>query len=256
MPSRQKATAAVAGLVGGAALFEHEHPRQAVGHAQDGVGEDEGVVAPDHAGGDARLHVGEGVGHGLLLALADERREPFLGPGELEKDEEVAVGVQPCHRRPDARLDAADGIGLVGDGLALGPAEVALGVGQDLAQELLLGGEVPVEDALAHAEAVDDVGDRRGVVSLRWRIVGRRSRAARGGAAVPVRSSGVPSDRRYLWCRTRPPGDTHGRFHCATPARYRGAVAYWVLKVLLSPFFFVLWRVKVEGREHVPATGP
>jgi len=33
-------------------------------------------------------------------------------------------------------------------------------------------------------------------------------------------------------------------------------VTYWVLKVLLSPVFFVLWRIKIEGREHVPATGP
>jgi 1-acyl-sn-glycerol-3-phosphate acyltransferase len=34
------------------------------------------------------------------------------------------------------------------------------------------------------------------------------------------------------------------------------AVAYWVLKALLSPIFFLLWRVKVEGRENVPRTGP
>ena len=33
-------------------------------------------------------------------------------------------------------------------------------------------------------------------------------------------------------------------------------VAYWILKVVLSPVFFLLWRVKVEGREHVPAHGP
>jgi len=33
-------------------------------------------------------------------------------------------------------------------------------------------------------------------------------------------------------------------------------VAYWVLKVLLTPIFLLLWRVKVEGREHVPARGP
>jgi 1-acyl-sn-glycerol-3-phosphate acyltransferase len=33
-------------------------------------------------------------------------------------------------------------------------------------------------------------------------------------------------------------------------------VAYWVLKVLLSPVMFVLWRVRVEGRDHVPRTGP
>jgi 1-acyl-sn-glycerol-3-phosphate acyltransferase len=34
------------------------------------------------------------------------------------------------------------------------------------------------------------------------------------------------------------------------------AVAYWILKVVLSPVFRVLWRVKVEGGEHVPDRGP
>ncbi|HUI04829.1 MAG TPA: lysophospholipid acyltransferase family protein, partial [Acidimicrobiales bacterium] len=33
-------------------------------------------------------------------------------------------------------------------------------------------------------------------------------------------------------------------------------MAYWVLKALLSPIFFLVWRVRVEGREHVPARGP
>jgi 1-acyl-sn-glycerol-3-phosphate acyltransferase len=33
-------------------------------------------------------------------------------------------------------------------------------------------------------------------------------------------------------------------------------VAYWVMKVLLSPLFYLVWRIKVEGREHIPATGP
>jgi 1-acyl-sn-glycerol-3-phosphate acyltransferase len=33
-------------------------------------------------------------------------------------------------------------------------------------------------------------------------------------------------------------------------------VAYWALKVVLSPLFFVLWRVRVEGRHHVPRRGP
>jgi len=32
-------------------------------------------------------------------------------------------------------------------------------------------------------------------------------------------------------------------------------VAYWVLKCLLSPIFRLLWRVEVEGREHIPRTG-
>ncbi len=33
-------------------------------------------------------------------------------------------------------------------------------------------------------------------------------------------------------------------------------VAYWLLKVVLTPVFHLLWRVKVEGREHVPRRGP
>ncbi len=33
-------------------------------------------------------------------------------------------------------------------------------------------------------------------------------------------------------------------------------VAYWILKVLLTPVFYLLWRVKVEGRENIPDQGP
>jgi len=33
-------------------------------------------------------------------------------------------------------------------------------------------------------------------------------------------------------------------------------VAYWVVKVLLTPVFFLLYRIKVEGREHLPREGP
>lgn len=33
-------------------------------------------------------------------------------------------------------------------------------------------------------------------------------------------------------------------------------MAYRVLKLLLTPIFHVLWRVRVEGAEHVPASGP
>lgn len=33
-------------------------------------------------------------------------------------------------------------------------------------------------------------------------------------------------------------------------------MAYRVLKLLLTPIFLLLWRVRVEGAEHVPAGGP
>jgi 1-acyl-sn-glycerol-3-phosphate acyltransferase len=49
-----------------------------------------------------------------------------------------------------------------------------------------------------------------------------------------------------------PPTPRHG----PRPGRYVGSVAYWVLKAILTPVFFVLWRVKVEGRENIPKHGP
>jgi 1-acyl-sn-glycerol-3-phosphate acyltransferase len=33
-------------------------------------------------------------------------------------------------------------------------------------------------------------------------------------------------------------------------------VAYWIMKGIITPFLYLLWRVKVEGREHVPTDGP
>jgi 1-acyl-sn-glycerol-3-phosphate acyltransferase len=33
-------------------------------------------------------------------------------------------------------------------------------------------------------------------------------------------------------------------------------LAYWALKILLTPVLFLVYRVRVEGKEHVPRTGP
>ncbi|MGD0880218.1 MAG: lysophospholipid acyltransferase family protein [Acidimicrobiales bacterium] len=33
-------------------------------------------------------------------------------------------------------------------------------------------------------------------------------------------------------------------------------MAYWIMKAVISPFLYILWRVRVEGREHIPARGP
>ena len=33
-------------------------------------------------------------------------------------------------------------------------------------------------------------------------------------------------------------------------------MAYWLLKVVLTPVFLLLWRVRVEGRAHIPPHGP
>jgi 1-acyl-sn-glycerol-3-phosphate acyltransferase len=37
--------------------------------------------------------------------------------------------------------------------------------------------------------------------------------------------------------------------------RYVWLVTYWLLKAVLTPIFFVLFRVKVEGRENIPKHG-
>ena len=48
------------------------------------------------------------------------------------------------------------------------------------------------------------------------------------------------------------------RGHGAGPAveGYLFPVTYWVLKVVLTPIFFALFRVRVEGRENIPKHGP
>ena len=155
------------------------------GHAEDGQGQDDRVLAAEQPGGDARAHVGEGVGHRLLVALADDRGEALLGAGELHEDEEVAVVGQPAQGGPDPLLDAPGRIGLAGDGLPLGQAHGAEGVVEDLGQQLVLRFEVPVEDALADAEPVDDAGDRGGVVAVGGEACGRPGPSGRVGALAP-----------------------------------------------------------------------
>src|SRR5207248_296105 len=92
--------------------------------------------------------------------------EPILGHRELKEGEQVTMVAQPPHRRPDTELDAPERIGLVGDGLLLAPAQLLLGLAEDLAEELLFRREVPVEDALAHTQPGDDLGDRGRVVTV------------------------------------------------------------------------------------------
>jgi 1-acyl-sn-glycerol-3-phosphate acyltransferase len=55
------------------------------------------------------------------------------------------------------------------------------------------------------------------------------------------------------------PSPTSGGAYATAPRvsrDYVGFVAYWVLKGILSPVFFILWRIKVEGRENIPKSGP
>jgi hypothetical protein len=110
---------------------------------------------------------------GHRVVLAQHAGEALLGGGELRQVEEVPVLPEPVQRGPDAELDAAQRVGLVADGGLLEAAEVLRGGGEDLEEEILLRLEVPVEDALADPERVDDLGHRRGVVAPLGEQAGR-----------------------------------------------------------------------------------
>ena len=157
---------AVGHLVGRHVLLVHEDPHQLGGHAQDGVGDEQRVGVADEAQLDAVADVAHDVLGRHLLALAQRRQEPLLGDREL--GELVVLGVlgRPAHGGAHAELDAADRIGGVGERLLLGAAQILLGLAEDLEEQLLLAVEVPVEDALADPEALDDLGHAGRVVPV------------------------------------------------------------------------------------------
>jgi 1-acyl-sn-glycerol-3-phosphate acyltransferase len=33
-------------------------------------------------------------------------------------------------------------------------------------------------------------------------------------------------------------------------------VAYWILKIVLTPILHLVYRIRIEGKEHLPAKGP
>ena len=99
------------------------------------------------------------------------RNRSSLG-GDPDQLVVVRVPVDPCQGGADAELDAAHRITFVAYGRPLCPAQVELGLTQDLDEELFLRIEVPVEDTLADAESRDEVGNRRVVVAALGEPVG------------------------------------------------------------------------------------
>ena len=112
---------------------------------------------------------------------AQHRRERLVGRGELDDREVLAVLVEPLERRADPELDAAHRVGLVADRRLLALAQLVVRRLEQLGEQLVLRREVPVEDALADAERVDDVGDRGGVVAPLGEQPGRARRSAAPG---------------------------------------------------------------------------
>jgi hypothetical protein len=103
------------------------------------------------------------------------------------KRSSLAVLEEPLDRGADTELDAHDWVGLVADRLLLPAAKLLVRLAQDLRQQLLLRGEVPVEDALADAEALDDVGDRRRVVAALGEELGRVLHELTAAILAPLR---------------------------------------------------------------------
>src|SRR6204780_2918829 len=80
-----------------------------------------------------------------------------------------------------------------------------------------------------------------------------KKRPDTNGSAVRVSVVTVrTSCRRIRHCSSAQPVAGAG----AARRGYLWRVTYWVLKAILTPIFYVLWRVKVEGRENIPQHGP
>ena len=93
-------------------------------------------------------------------------RPALLGAGELHEHEQVTVLGQPVQGGADALLDASGRVRLPGNGLTLGLPDGGQCIGEDLGEQLVFGGEVPVEDPFSNADALDDAGHRGGVVAV------------------------------------------------------------------------------------------
>jgi len=83
---------------------------------------------------------------------------------KLEHRRQLAVLGGPPDRGAYRRRNAHQRIVGVRDRRQLGAAQLGHAGGEDVAEQLFLGLEVPVEDALANAHRPDDVGDRGGLV--------------------------------------------------------------------------------------------
>ena len=127
----------------------------------------------------------------------------------------------------------------------------------------------PAQTGRLAVEVAPRPGARRRARPRRRR--GRRSPSTRGGrrASVGTRRRRGPETNgsavRVSLVTVAPPGRAgsgtavqHRRRPVRAAARrgYLGPVTYWVLKAILTPIFFVLFRVKVEGRENIPKHGP
>lgn len=142
-----------------------ELTREVAGDTEDAVGDEGGIAIAYAPRDDALLDMANEVVDGDVLSPPKCGGEALFGRRELDEGDELMVLARPCERGADALLDAPDGVVLVGDGVHLRASEVLLGIAQYLEEELLLRGEVPVEDALAHAEAADDLLDGGRVVA-------------------------------------------------------------------------------------------
>ena len=133
--------------VGVEAGVDHQDPGQVGGHPPDGGGQDDRVlrrsspaVIPAFTWGSASAIVCWSPWRTRGAKRSSVRANSI-------RVEQFAVGPQPPDGGTDPLLDTAGGVGLAGDGVALGQAEAALGVGQDAPEQVVLRHEVPVEDA-------------------------------------------------------------------------------------------------------------
>ena len=159
---------------------------------------------------------------------------------ELEEAALVVVVGHPQHGGTDAQLEPFDGVVDALDAALLGAAHVVLRGAEDLGEELLLGVEVPVEDALADAEAVDEFGDRGRVLPVGGEARRGELDQLGGHGLAPLSLRGVGGVRGDLYHRI-------GRLH--QERLRRGIVA--VLIRGEAPFFQAFEGVVRNGHAEV-----
>ncbi len=124
------------------------------------------VLAAEQSGGDARADVGEGVGHvwSSPCRMIGAKRSSVRANSIRMKRCRWSESQRSEARMPHSMRRAGSGSPAMASRWARRMERKAST--RISRQELVLGVEVPVEDAFAHAEAVHDAGHRGGVVAL------------------------------------------------------------------------------------------
>jgi hypothetical protein len=139
------------------------------------VREQRRIAVDDAAVDDAVFEVTDRVSDRDLAVAGEHGRKRLVGRGELNNCEVRPMLGEPRQRLPDPALDPLNRILDALDRMLLSLPQVVVRRLQELREQLLLGGEVPIEDALADAQCRHDVGHGCRVIAALGEKPGRHA---------------------------------------------------------------------------------